>query len=60
MNNRAALSDYAASLSTTEAEIAALNKTRNAQRLADVEQHVKDGLITQREADRKVREIMSE
>ena len=35
-------------------------KADQVQRLADIEQHVRDGLITRKEADRKIREIMAE
>ena len=44
---------------TMNSKLTAEQKADNAQRIADTEQHVRDGLITQEEADRKIREIMA-
>lgn len=65
MNNRATLSNYAAGLQQVEAGLIAprdnrAHKADMAQRLADIEQQVKDGLITRKEGDRKIREINAE
>ncbi len=34
-------------------------KADTKQHLADIETHVKDGLITRKEADKKIREVMA-
>jgi hypothetical protein len=40
-------------------KLTAERKADNEQRLADIEQHVQDGLITREEADEKIRQIMA-